>query len=327
MLRWFYLDYYKTPFWKTLIPLALSGLCMGCAIASKWTGVYAAVGLALILFFGLWRRYREHLWAAEIPLKKRIQEEHTAATVGIPRLLATIGSCFVLFIFIPLLIYYLSYIPYFAPSGGVTVEKVIEAAVGDYFNTGEVGGMLGYHGQSGFGADHFFNTPWYQWPVIGKPMWYFQSNTEAPGMQSTIMAMGNPAVWWVGLIGLFGVMILWAKRHFRRDYTIALHAEKDDPRYALLLICFAAQYLPWVLVPRGTYIYHYFPSVPFIILCTLMCLDWLGEKWEKAAKITLIVLLAIAGVLFIAFFPYASGVEVPQQWLEMMKWFPNWLWY
>ena len=82
-----------------------------------------------------------------------------------------------------------------------------------------------------------------------------------------------------------------------------------------------------MLVPRGTYIYHYFPSVPFIILCTLMCLDWLGEKWEKAAKITLIVLLAIAGVLFIAFFPYASGVEVPQQWLEMMKWFPNWLWY
>ena len=327
MLRWFYLDYFKTPFWKTFIPLILCGLFMGFSIASKWTGFYAAVGLALILFFGVWRRYREILWAKEIAPKKRTLEEKIAAEQGIFRLLITLLSCFVIFIFVPLLIYYLSYIPYFAPSGGVTVEKVIQAAVGDYFTTGQVGGMLGYHGQSGIGADHDFHTPWYHWPIIAKPMWYYYSLFEKPGMQSTIMAMGNPAVWWTGLIGLFGVIFLWAKRHFRKDYSIALHAEQDDPRYALLLISFAVQYLPWVLVTRGTYIYHYFPSVPFIILCTALCLDWLGEKWEKAATIAVYVLLGIAAVLFIGFFPYASGIETPQAWMDIMKWFPRWLWY
>ncbi|MBQ8135929.1 MAG: glycosyltransferase family 39 protein, partial [Clostridia bacterium] len=52
MLKWFYLDYWKTPFWKTLVPLFFSGLFMGLSIASKWTGCYAAVGLAVLFFWG-----------------------------------------------------------------------------------------------------------------------------------------------------------------------------------------------------------------------------------------------------------------------------------
>ena len=109
--------------------------------------------------------------------------------------------------------------------------------------------------------------------------------------------------------------------------AFCLWAERDDPRWALLLICFAAQYLPWVLVPRGTYIYHYFPSVPIIILCALKCLDAFSEKHEKAGRIAVTSLLIIAALLFIGFFPYASGVTVPRRWLDLMKWFPNWLWY
>ena len=33
-----------------------------------------------------------------------------------------------------------------------------------------------------------------------------------------------------------------------------------------IFIGLLAQYLPWVLVPRGTYIYHYFASLPFLML-------------------------------------------------------------
>ncbi|MBQ6950180.1 MAG: phospholipid carrier-dependent glycosyltransferase, partial [Clostridia bacterium] len=58
MLYWFKMDYFHTPFLKTLVPLGLSGLFMGLSIASKWTGCYNAVGLALIFFWGLFRRYR-----------------------------------------------------------------------------------------------------------------------------------------------------------------------------------------------------------------------------------------------------------------------------
>lgn len=43
---------------RSLIPLALSGLFMGLAIASKWIGLYAAVGLALLFFVAIYRQYR-----------------------------------------------------------------------------------------------------------------------------------------------------------------------------------------------------------------------------------------------------------------------------
>lgn len=344
MLRWFFLDYFKTPFRKTFIPLVLCGTTMGLAIASKWTGVYAAFALAFLLFFGIARRgmeirqAKEKVRSAAAMQKKKkgqaspelslLPEEIIAAKEGTKRLLITLASCFIIFIFLPLLIYYLSYIPYFAPSGGVTVKRVVEAAIGDYFTTGHLGGMLGYHGAPGLGMDHSFYSPWYQWPIIGKPMWYFQTNMEAPGLQSTILSMGNPAIWWLGLLGLLGTIVLFVARHYRqKDHSLQLYTKKDDPRFAILLLCFAVQYLPWVLVPRGTYIYHYFPSVPFIILCGLLCLDQLSEKWEKIGKALCIVWIVLAALLFVAFFPYASGIAAPQEWMDFMKWFPNWLWY
>jgi len=318
MLRWFFQDFFEKPFLKTLIPLALSGLMMGLGVASKWTGCYAGAGLAVVFFFGIWRRTREIRQAKAIPEKKRDPAQAAAAGQGARRLVLTVASCLVFFVAVPLLIYYLSYIPYFAPSGGVTAQKVIQAAEG----------MLSYHSEPGRGMDHYFYSPWYQWPIIAKPMWYASSAYEPAGYQSTIMAMGNPAVWWVGLLGLFGVLGLWARRHYdEKRREICLHTAQDDPRPALLLIFFAVQYLPWMLVPRGTYIYHYFPSVPFIILCVMLCLDTLARKYEKAARIVLAVLLAAAAALFIAFFPYASGVAVKQSWLDGMKWFANWLWY
>lgn len=335
MLRWFMADYFARPFIRSLPPLALSGLFMGLAVASKWTGCYAGVGLAIIFFWGIYRRAREVCAAKAILAEKRgnkaiSEEERSACTAvaeqGARSLLLTAASCLIFFVAVPLAIYYLSYVPYFAYSGGVTVQKVIEAAVGTYFTTGQVGGMLGYHAQPGLGMDHFFYSLWYQWPLNLKPMWYASSSYEPAGMQSTIMAMGNPAVWWVGLAALAAVAVLWAKRHVGRD-GLRLYAPTDEPRPALLLIWFIAQFLPWILVPRGTYIYHYFPSVPTIILCTMLCLDSMAERCEKAARIALIALLAAALVLFVAFFPYASGVTVPQGWLDAMKWFKNWLWY
>ena len=37
--------------------------------------------------------------------------------------------------------------------------------------------------------------------------------------------------------------------------------------------------------------------------------------------------LAIALALFIAFFPYASGVTASTKWLSAMQWFKGWLYY
>jgi len=90
---------------------------------------------------------------------------------------------------------------------------------------------------------------------------------------------------------------------------------------------FLSAYLPWVLVSRLTFIYHYFASVPFIILATAQGLRYLERHNKKLSHALMLVLGVAAVALFIAFYPYASGLEVSREWLARMNWFKNWMWY
>lgn len=322
MFRYLLMDFWGTPFWKTLVPLALSGLFMGLGIADKWIGIYSGAGLAILFFWSCWRHFKE---AREAPNmlghKKAVPADRREAIVkaaqeGFSRIFATCLCCLFFFVAVPAVIYYLSYIPYFAPSGGVTVQKIIEAQKG----------MWSYHSTPGLGADHPFQSPWWEWPLILKPMWYFKGDYVPDGTGSTIYAMGNPAVWWAGFAALLIVFAVFVKRHAWRtagEGLIHAHTRERDIVPAMLLIGFASQYMPWVLVPRSTFIYHYFASVPFIILCTVVCMRWLKDKWKEGYGPLLWTLVAVSAILFIAFYPYASGVATPTAWLDVMKWFPK----
>ena len=97
----------------------------------------------------------------------------------------------------------------------------------------------------------------------------------------------------------------------------------------MIAVGFLSAYLPWVLVPRLTFIYHYFASVPFIILATAWGLQKISLRRPRAGKIFSIVLCAAALLLFIGFYPLASGHEVPRSWCDFMNWFKGsgWMWY
>ena len=86
-------------------------------------------------------------------------------------------------------------------------------------------------------------------------------------------------------------------------------------------------YLPWVLVSILTFIYHYFASVPWIIIATAIMLKYLARRHKKLAYALAGVLAVAAVALFIAFYPLASGVEVPRAWCDAMNWFGGWMWY
>jgi dolichyl-phosphate-mannose--protein O-mannosyl transferase len=334
MLRWFFQEPFGQPLWKSLVPLALSGLCMGLGVASKWTGCYAGVVLALIFFWGVVRRWRLIRAAQQIPEKKRTAEEKLAANGG-KYLFITAASCLIFFVLAPALVYYCAYIPFFAYDGaGVSIRKIIDESVR----------MLSYHSTPGLGMDHAFYSPWYEWPVIAKPMYYASNSYEPAGWHTTISALGNPAVWWTGLLCILCLCGVWIKRHLQQDRTLTLWVEKNDPRPALILLGYFVQLLPWILVPRGPYSYHYFPCVPFLAGSIVLCLDlladagqgkapvpaengWSGNRFERAATGLLCAILIAAAVLFAAFFPYASGCLASQGWLEAMRWFDRWLWY
>ena len=104
-------------------------------------------------------------------------------------------------------------------------------------------------------------------------------------------------------------------------YLDATDAAGQVRQLPVLAVGFLAQYLPWVLVPRSMYIYHYFASVPFIILATAWWLDRLPRSRPRLRMGVMALYLVGALVFFVMFFPYASGWLTSTGWLDAMKWF------
>lgn len=319
MARWMKMSYYHQRLRDTFVPLALSGVFMGLAIASKWIGCYGAVGLAVLFFsrfIGLWRqglyaqRHRD-----EDPAFVRAADTFKAKGIR------TILACFVFFVFVPVAIYVLSYIPYLRAYGEIKWNLTTFARIWDAQVL-----MFDYH--KNLVAEHYFASPWYEWPLIVKPMWYYNADFKGAGMASSILSFGNPAVWWTGLAGILFVLCYSVYRNALPALRVLPGREdEDDCAMPVIAVGFLSAYLPWVLVSRLTFIYHYFASVPWIIIATALGLKYLARHRRRLAYVLAAVLSVAAVALFIGFYPLASGVEVPRAWCDAMNWFKGWMWY
>ena len=70
-----------------------------------------------------------------------------------------------------------------------------------------------------------------------------------------------------------------------------------------MLILYGTQLIPWMLVTRCTFLYHYFPSSMFC-LAALLVLDRLGEKIAAG-------LCVVALVLFVLYFRRSPACPFP----------------
>lgn len=188
LLMYFFMYWYcqidltKVSLRKSFIPLGLCGITMGLGIATKWTGVYAGAGLAILFFVHMWQFYIKSKEAHKDYLEKLIK---------------TFGFCVIFFIVIPAAIYCLSYIPFV----GYRAYNGLLDKVFDNMKT-----MFDYH--SKLTATHPYESWWYEWPWIKRPL--FQAVTHGPnGMGSAISCFGNPLVWWPGMLAVLYNFKCW----------------------------------------------------------------------------------------------------------------------
>ncbi len=311
-----------------LVSLCLSGLAFSLGAATKWNAIYAGLGLAAIFFTAFIIRARRTRKAGET--------------------WAAFGLCFASFIVLPLLVYVASYIP------------LIRVPGRDWHSIWAwQKQMLSYHSE--LKATHAFSSPWWQWPAMARPVWYFKGEGLPAGMASTIAAMGNPLVYWPSFVA--AAAALW------------LSLSRRDLRILPVIAGYVSQYLPWILVPRLTFLYHYFPIVPFGLVCLFYCLRPLalmatearpaaaiaaragmnraerrraareeerriaeGQGRAGPSAITALrnagrfalrnwhwIYVAACAILFILFFPAISGLPVAAGWIKALRWFPSWV--
>jgi len=109
-----------------------------------------------------------------------------------------------------------------------------------------------------------------------------------------------------------------------------LSVRRRDKKATFLLVGYLSQYAPWSLIKRVVFIYHYFPSVPFVVMMITYTMYRLASakegKWKKQVQtgIWLYVILAIG--LFALFYPVLSGLPIHPEYAEKyLKWFDSWV--
>ena len=305
MYRYTQLSFYDTKLKKTYIPLLFSGIAMGLGCASKWTAVYAAVGLAVIFFLTLFIRWMEYSYVAGVSEKKRTDFEKTIWNCFSNHSIKTCGFCVISFVIIPAIIYILSYIPFENGRDMGLFEMLIQ-------NQKD---MWNYH--SNLEATHPYSSKWYEWLIIKRPLWYYTARLDSD-VQSNISAMGNPIVWWVGLAAIVFVV-----------YHLIRYKDK---KAGFLCIGYLAQLLPWTGVSRCTFIYHYFPGSVFLILMLGYSMHLLREKYKDTTvgsilNKSFIVYVVAAVFLFAMFYPVISGYPMNLSYGKYLRWFESWVLY
>lgn len=304
MYKYYSSSFYDHSFKKGLSYLALCGVCMGLGIASKWTGIYAGIGLAVLFFITLGKRYYEYLQAVKTPDGESggISHRYIISTFK-PYMVKTVIWCCVFFILVPALIYCLSYIPYLQAPDAHGFKSIID----------NQSSMYTYHAKTVLGSEHPYSSRWYEWIIMKRPIWYY-SGTVSEGVKEGISAFGNPLVWWLGIPAFF--------------YMVYLTIKKRDKNAMFLVIAYLAQLVSWIPITRLTFIYHYFPCVPFIVLMlgySVMTI-YNEAKNKKAVFWGAVAYAALVIILFAMFYPVLSGHACSVKYAEnFLKWFDSWV--
>jgi dolichyl-phosphate-mannose-protein mannosyltransferase len=289
--------------WNTSVqPLFLAVLFFALGFSTKWLVLYGFAGQLAIL---------AALRLKEVAKLKKGLSDKIYAFTDHP------FSVLVGFLLVAVLVYFLTYIP-----DMLAGRSVIEVL-------GLQGGMYNYHAT--LTATHPYASPWWAWPLMLRPVWLYVSYLPL-SVKSTIVLLGNPAVWWVGFVSMIFVAEramqgkelarrLW-KKITKRPQTVESGSRGKDLAAIFIATFFFFQWLPYVLISRVTFIYHFYVNAPFLCLASAYFLSkYWSTKWGKVAAIAY---FASVVVMFGLFYSVISGTPAPTSWIDSLKWLNGW---
>ena len=248
----------------------LGGVCLGAAVAVKWSGAYVApavIGLVVAWEIAERRRAEPQAgWGAWIIGAVRREALPTVVLLGV----------------VPLLVYVASY------TGRMPGELIaLPWAEGSVWRGiwNHQFAMLDFH--TALSGNHPYQSPPWSWPLIKRPVAYWFS--DEGGAYREILAMGNPMAWWPGLVALLGLFWTW----WRVGWGVL--------RPELVILAGAlGTYLPWLVLSGDrdqTFIWYLLPTIPFLCLALgfFAALAWERVATRVAAGAYALVLIASFG--------------------------------
>jgi dolichyl-phosphate-mannose-protein mannosyltransferase len=278
--------------------LATSALLAGCALSVKWTGA-SALGVILAAWF-----------------------VESVRTAGIRRI---IGEGALLCV-IPVVVYVMMWAIHFSlfthsgPGDGFMSARFLAQLPGtqQYNPAAPKVGLLETlretHRAIRYGngqlqnITHPASSKWYTWPTMKHPIGMWEDARRIEGTRHLMIMLGNPVVWWGGLVAFFAGIIAYVTSR-RRKFA------GREYGFLLLLGAVLLNYVPFMFIARVMYLYHYLFALVLLIALSAYVFDvlfgWTDEApWQFPSRRTAIActtgfLLMI--VSFAYFLPLSYG--------------------
>jgi len=253
------------------------GFFLGLAIATKWNAAYASGLIGLIA------------------VARALSLTHRPEGGGIGAVMRHLGWVVVGLMMVPVAMYLLAYVPFFMV--GHNLKDFIELQRQIYI----------YH--SHLTATHAYQSRWWQWPLVMRPVWYHVSRHHELNASGNIYALANPVLHWMLVPAMVWAMVWWARRR--------------DPAWLTAGLGFFGQWLPWALVSRISFAYHFLPVVPFGCIALALALTRMAEG-PKAVRWLPWVYVGLVIATFVFFYPIYADVPLTTREFSWRMWMPTW---
>jgi dolichyl-phosphate-mannose--protein O-mannosyl transferase len=168
--------------------------------------------------------------------------------------------------------------------------------------------IFGYHAH--LKDSHGYASQWWSWPLLQRPVSYYWQVDEASQTASTILLLGNPALWWLAIGGVMsGVWQAVVRRHFGAGFAV---------------LALALHYLPFALISRASFLYHFMGALPFMILLLAFAVVQLWNAGGLRRELAAFAVFAIIACA-IYFFPIWTGQPIPLGAFYQRMWLLSWI--
>jgi dolichyl-phosphate-mannose--protein O-mannosyl transferase len=311
----------------SVIWLGVLAVFGGCLAASKWNGLFdffvVWFWVAIVVAQPHWVPIRRQIARFKAMVAKWISSDWKAplftlrpAHWGNP-FGFSIDVIVATMLVIGATIYLATYIPYL-----ITVKDA--TGMPEHHNLGDLISlqqqMYQYH--AGLKATHPYGSSWWQWPFILRPISYYYHDFRtgaatqdgAACCVAEILALPNPAIWWLGLISV--------------PFIAYLAIRERHKGFAMLVTAYFFQWLPWIISPRVAFEYHFLPNLAVICMADAALLQ---RIWNRARgddnpwawpKLVVYGFCVLALLTFVFFFPILAGTHITwQEWdARMLHW-------
>jgi dolichyl-phosphate-mannose-protein mannosyltransferase len=296
---------------RQLVFIIGAGISFGASAACKWNGLWFLLGIFILVgiakLWGLIKIFIQPRMTSTSLLDSPGESLYQRlASIQLVKLIFGLGI-------VPVLTYSILWIPHLIQNPRLNFWEMQLS-------------ILNYHEQIGNSAViHPYCADWYTWPLMLRPLAYYYQEDRSTQLYYDVHAMGNPFLWWFALAAIIVLSIKFIEGLVRTPERLKYSqvASRCEDRIDLplfILVNYAANLLPWVLVTRCVFIYHYMGAVLFAILGLALVVDtWLRSSSRFFQGMGLTGIFAVA-MGFVFWLPIYLGLPLDSVNLSLRMW-------